>query len=382
MDKATLLVVEDDISLMEGIRDYLESTGYRVVTATNGLEALDLLRKMEQPPDLIISDIGMPQMNGYEFFEAVHQEGRWLAIPFIFLSAKAEKQSVRYGKELGADDYVTKPFEPEDLLAAVRSKLKRTRQLRAVQEARIEDTKRKILTILNHEFRTPLTYVLAYSDMLYREADDLSDREFREFLEGVRRGSERLRHLIENFIFLVELETGEARNSYMLRRRRIDDIPVMCAEVIESLRPMADERGVTLELEVAPEIPAPVADKEYLRKAITHLVENGIKFTEEGSGKEVRLRVVPSNGKILFQVIDHGRGIPEAELERIWEAFYQIDRSKYEDPGAGAGLAIAKGVAEIHGGEIEVESQVGVGSTFTFVLPVEPPPENQEAPLP
>ena len=123
----SILVVDDEPRLLNGIRLTLEAGGYKVLVASDGIEALSVLR--EQPVNLIVADIAMPRMNGYQLYEQVRTDPQWVAIPFIFLTARAMDSDIRYGKELGADDYLTKPFDPKDLLAAVRGKLRRAQQL-------------------------------------------------------------------------------------------------------------------------------------------------------------------------------------------------------------------------------------------------------------
>jgi CheY-like chemotaxis protein len=156
----------------------------------------------------------MPEMNGYEFFEAVRLDKNWTAIPFMFLTAKGEKSDIRAGMSIGADDYVTKPFAAEELIDAVEARLRRHKELQVLRDTQVNDVKRNIMTILNHEFRTPLTYVVAYADMLNRDAETLSYGDIKMFLQGVNAGADRLRRLIENFILLVELETGESERTY------------------------------------------------------------------------------------------------------------------------------------------------------------------------
>ena len=368
MSKGRILVVEDDNALLEGIRDILELDGYDVLTANNGMDGLKRLHEAGTPPDLIVSDIMMPKMGGYEFFETVRAEANWVTIPFIFLTAKGEKADVRMGIGMGVDYYVTKPFDSEDLLVAVESRLRRAKQYDARTSTQVAELKRNILTILNHEFRTPLTYVVAYADMLSRDAEDLSPEEFSSFLRGIHAGSERLRKLIENFIFLVELETGEALATYNWRKRRITDFEAMLESVVEQAQMEAEDRNIHFVVEVADEPFAVEGDREYLRGALSRLVENAIKFSKPEGGT-VTLRAAAEGERVLLSVSDEGRGIPEQELARIFEPFYQVDRERYEDQGAGSGLAIVRGVAGLHGGEVRVESEAGQGSTFTIVLP-------------
>ncbi len=369
MSKATILVVEDDHNLMQGIRDILELQEYSVVTANNGLDGLDAMYKCPIPPDLIVSDIMMPGMNGYEFFEAVRNELRWTAIPFIFLTAKGDKADVRAGKSMGADDYVTKPFDAEDLLIAVDAKLRRRKELEQVSDSRITDVKRSILTILNHEFRTPLTYVVAYSDMLNRDADELSYDEIRTFLRGVNAGADRLRRLIENFILLVELETGEAQRTYSWRKQRVGNFKDILSQTLAQLLPIAAERSIHLELGADPgNLPPVMIDVEYLKAALARLLDNAVKFSDQPHCT-VTLSAYAENGMVCFSVVDQGRGIPADELESIFEIFYQINRDKFEDQGAGAGLPIVRQIVEMHGGRVDVSSVPGQGSQFVIRLP-------------
>ncbi|MFP4323682.1 MAG: response regulator [Anaerolineales bacterium] len=360
-----ILVVEDDAHLMEGVREILELDEYHVLTASSGLHGLEILKNMERVPDLIVSDIMMPHMDGYQFFEAVRNDTAWVGIPFIFLTAKGEKADIRLGKSMGVDDYVTKPFSAEDLLVAVSSKLERQRQLQSVFSAQLADMKWRILTILNHEFRTPLTYVIAYADMLNRDADEMSLAELGEFLRGVNSGADRLRRLIENFILLVELETGEIQITYDWRKRPLEDYESIIQNAIKHAEHQISEKHQIVETYIAPNLPIVTGDAEYLSAALARLVDNASKFSPPESAIEVSV-AHDDNGQVTFSVTDQGRGIPQHELGLIFDSFYQINRKQYEDQGAGSGLAIVHGIARIHRAEISIRSEPGHGSTFSL----------------
>jgi two-component system, sensor histidine kinase and response regulator len=363
----TVLVVEDDAHLMEGIREILELDEYEVVTASSGVHGLDVLREMPRLPDLIVSDIMMPKMDGYQFFEAVRSESDWVMIPFIFLTAKGEKADIRLGKSMGADDYVTKPFSAEDLLVAVSSKLARKEQLQSVFSAQVVNMKRRILTILNHEFRTPLTYVIAYADMLSRDADHMSLAEMRDFLKGVNAGAERLRRLIENFIFLVELETGEIELTYSWRKHSVSNYSQVIDIAMRYVRPAFESRHQKLDVSIQPNTPPMMGDEEYLAAALARLMDNASKFSPHNA--TIRISIFPNDlGCPTLMVSDQGRGIPQTELDNIFESFYQIDRQQYEDQGAGSGLAIVKGVVRIHSGTVSVQSEENKGTSFSLVF--------------
>jgi len=366
--KARILIVEDDANLLEGIQTVLELDNYSVITVENGRQALEILSQSSVPPDLIVSDIMMPYMDGIQLLMEVRKVAAWIKIPFIFLTARSEKIDVQRGKRLGVDDYLTKPFDADDLLIAVESRLNRHKVLNEVYDNAMSTLKRNILTILNHEFRTPLTFVVAYADMLNDQAQQLSDEELLSFLRGVNTGALRLRRLIENFIQLVEMETGDAQKAYDLRKASINNL----LELIESAR--LEVYNITnfkqpFSVEVEGEPVTFVGDGHYLQLALTQLIDNAVKFSQPDQPITVGVRY--STGEVDLWVQDHGRGIDLAEQDRIWESFYQIDRATFEDQGTGSGLAIVDHVAALHGGHTEVESRLGEGSRFIICIPVQ-----------
>jgi len=367
MAEPLIMVVEDDLALLEGIRELLELSGYRVLTASNGKKALNVLEG--ERPDLIISDIMMPEMDGYAFHTAVREIGRLTSIPFIFLTARGEKSDIRRGRSAGADDYITKPFDDEDLLAAIQGKLSRFEAVRTQQSEEITDFKHKILLTLSHEFRTPLTYILNYSDLLSQEGGELSSDDFDNFMVGIKRGANRLNRLVEDFLILVELESGEARNAYNFRRAQIEDTSAWLRILARRFEPEAERRNLELKIEVPDGLPPLVVDEAYLSDAIGRLLENAIKFSEPHS-EWVRFSADVEGGKFMIRVQDQGVGIAREELDRLFDVFHQIDRAKREQQGTGSGLAICRGIVEMHGGQLDVESETGQGSTFSLLLPL------------
>ncbi len=361
-----ILVVEDNLSLLEGVHDLLEVSGFRVLAAPGAAPALELLE--HNRPDLIISDIMMPGMDGYQFFEEVRLRADLAEVPFIFLTARGGKEEVRRGKEMGVDDYITKPFEEEDLLVAVRSKLLRRREIRQHREEQFAGLKRTILATLSHEFRTPLTYIINYSDMLGKEGADLGSEDFRQFMHGIRRGADRLHRLVLDFMTLVELETGEAETLFQFRRRVIDDLGPWLRTQARAFETTAKSRGLVLGIEVPDTLPPILADEIYLGNAIGRLLDNAVKFSRTGAGK-IWFRAEVHEGRLRIQVEDQGVGIREEELGSLFQVFHQVDRSRQEQQGTGSGLAICKGIVELHGGRVSARSKLGVGSTFIIELP-------------
>lgn len=368
MERTRVLVVEDDTHLLSGIRDILELEKYSVLTAQNGQDGLAVLKAdPKNPPDVIVSDIMMPHMNGFDFLERVREEDRWINVPFIFLTAKGEKTDRYKGAELGADQFLTKPFDAKDLLVAISSTLNRQNSIRNVYNQQMNDQKRKILTILNHEMRTPLTLVVAYAEMLKDfDASSTPEEEVLLFLQGVNSGADRLRRLIENFICVVELDTGEAGKTIAWRKQPVQDFSLLVKDAIRQINP----RPRKFEVDIAENIPSIICDVQYITAVLREVIDNAAKFSEDDD--TIHIQVSCENEKLIVEVSDPGRGIPEDELENIWLPFYQIDREQFEDQGSGSGLTIVKGMVELHGGACAVESVHGNGSKFTICLPLSP----------
>ncbi|HLF25458.1 MAG TPA: HAMP domain-containing sensor histidine kinase [Anaerolineae bacterium] len=364
MPSQCILVVEDDIAMAGGISDVLELAGYDVRVAHHGREALTLI--IERQPDLIVSDIMMPEMDGYDLFNQVRANPNWLSIPFIFLTAKGQKSDIRLGKTMGAEDYLVKPFDWEDLLVAVRARLARAQALKAVSLSELATLKNRILNTLSHEFRTPLTYITGYSDLLQEQ--DLSPEQLQQFLKRLQSGSARLSRLVEDFLFLVALEAGEAQTAYAFQRDHFSEWAALVQRALARYAEKAAAHKVTLTSEVTADLPAMVIHAGYIEDALSRLLDNAIKFML-GKPGYVHVSAAPRDGGVLICVSDEGIGIAEADLPQVFEPFQQIDRETHEQQGSGVGLAIVKGVVELHGGRVEATSRVGQGSTFCIWLP-------------
>jgi signal transduction histidine kinase len=271
---------------------------------------------------------------------------------------------------MGVDDYITKPFDEEDLLIAVRAKLSRWGDLRRLRDEEMADLKLKILLALSHEFRTPLAYILNYTEMLEMDSGALTPEEFRQFMQGIRKGASRLNRLVEDFIMLVELETGEAVTAYRLRRHQISDTSAWLRVIGRGHQMAAERRGLKLIIDVPERLPPILADESYLGDAISRLLDNAIKFSKVDS-KWVRLKAESDTSILKIIVEDQGVGIPEREIPSLFSVFHQVDRAKHEQQGTGSGLAICKGLLDLHGGRVTVDSEFGVGSVFTIELPIE-----------
>ncbi len=362
-----ILVVEDHKPMSRAIRGILESEGYTVSTATDGIEALDIMRDIL--PDLILADIMMPRMDGYTLYEQIRARPEWVPIPFVFLTAKSEREDKLKGKRLGAEDYITKPFDAEELIVSVQSRLGRARAIERASEAAFEQFKQQIVTTLGHELRTPLTYVTGYTDLALEDVSKLGHEEVEDFLTGIKVGADRLNRLVEDLLLLVQIDSGRAREEFETLIAYYRNLEEIVKRTAREFRPKARENSVSLEVYADPHLPPVRLCKPFFVNALGRLIENGIKFSRN-EGKKVRIGAKAEEKWVMVAVSDDGMGIPADQQEHLFERFRQINREQHEQQGTGLGLAIAQELIRLHGGRIVVESTPGEGSTFTILLPL------------
>jgi signal transduction histidine kinase len=363
----TILVVEDDPQILDILTILLWEQGYHVVRAREGETALSLVGSTR--PDLIVSDVKMPGMDGFSLCEHVRADPAFAHVPFIFLTARDEKADRRRGMVLGADDYLTKPFEPEDLLSAIEARLARvakTQEAIAQVGAHLQEL---IVRTLTHEFRTPLALVVGYTDLLEATGQGMDEREFQVALQGLHVGARRLANLVEDFLLLTKLNTGVLAQE--LRDRAIRPIvPTRAVETaLRSAEPLAAGRRVVLLSSEESGAERVAIAQDHLVDITRRLVDNALKFSQSQGG-EVRVITRSEGAWWLLQVEDNGIGISADAIAGIFDAFRQVDRARMEQQGSGVGLTIVRGLVQLYGGEVSVASTPGGGSTFTVRLPL------------
>jgi two-component system sensor histidine kinase/response regulator len=364
-----ILVTEDDPSMLEIIAFLLEDEGYRVLKAANAEAALALLQNTT--PDLIISDIMMPGMSGYEFFKEIRANSAWARIPFIFLTARGQRGDIRQGMGMGADDYITKPFEPEELLDAVKIRLNRAADAQASLHRISADLQDKIVQALIHEFRTPLALVVGYTELLESSNREMLDMDFETILNGLHAGSRRLSNLVEDFLLLTRINLGDIAQQARSEQQRTSSPEWVVDQIIARFENQAAASNVSLISDHAARGLTIAIGQPELTEIVSRLLDNAIKFSKNMAG-QVQLTTHQDGDHWVLAVHDDGIGIPQEAHAWIFEAFRQVDRDKYEQQGSGVGLTIVRGLTEAYGGQVTVESTPEVGSTFTVSIPLAP----------
>ena len=378
-----ILIVDDNPKNLQVLGKFLQNEQYELEFAINGSAALEWLEI--KPFDLILLDINMPGMDGFEVCKKIRSDHKMDKMPVIFLTAETFRESVLKGFEIGAQDYITKPFDSRELIMRVKTHLsiknqmeqlenlnqslevkvlERTAELNKAKEKAEESDRLKSAFLINisHEIRTPLNGIFGFLQLL--DKVDLDEARKKDFSTMVHSSGQRLLNTIND---IIELSTIEAEKS-ILSFSEVNIMEVMQFHY-EFFMPQAEEQ--LLELIIAEQITGTSAivqtDKLKLDRIITNLLKNAILFTSQGT---IEFGNYLDNDTIVFYVKDSGIGIPSNRIEAVFDRFVQADLSLSRGhEGAGIGLSIAKAYVEALKGNIWVQSVVDQGSTFFFSIP-------------
>jgi signal transduction histidine kinase len=370
--RTIVLFVEDNEDLRQNAALVLGLEGYEVQVASDGKEALDILDSGLMP-NLIVSDIMMPRMDGYEFFEAVRKKPHLKAIPFIFLTARGSKRDVSFGRQMGADDYLIKPFEPEDFLIAVQNKLQRAAEIREHATEGLIEARRLLVQMLSHELRTPLSYVTGgfalLAEELKEERTPASSDDVRMSLYLIQSGAQRLKRLAEQMVLYSEIMSGYVKQQ-VEQISDILDLDSLVTDAIALTSDIAQERNAEFRRNVSDNDGIFIYGvKHLLVIALGEIIRNAVQYSIENEVK-IDLSIACENDCAVLTVTDRGQGISRQDQETIWDIMSQSNRDRNEQQGAGMGLPIAKGIIDAHHGEILLESTLGRGTGVVLKLPL------------
>ncbi|MFN6462354.1 MAG: response regulator [Nostoc sp. DedVER02] len=360
-----ILVVEDEPQVRENIVSILGFEGFYRTAAENGL--IGLQRAKEEMPDLIICDVMMPELNGYEFIESLRQDPQMASIPVIFLTAKADRIDFRQGMELGADDYLTKPFTPSELRRAIEVQFKKQTIIAQKNQVKFQQLCNTITVSLPHELHTPLQSIIALPQLLMEEWDFTPDTEKLEMIETVYTSGKRLYGLTQNFLLYAKLEVTISDAEKVAGIREYAPHTFLKVMVEETAYQEAENAQRTLDLEIDLQDEAVQISSASLKKVIQELINNAFKFSQSGS--KVSVIGVPSNNLYSLYVIDYGRGMTSEQIANVG-AYIQFNHKLYEQNGAGLGLITSKRLIELYGGEFTIESIPGKQTIVRIALPM------------
>jgi CheY-like chemotaxis protein/anti-sigma regulatory factor (Ser/Thr protein kinase) len=360
----TILIIEDDQSIRESLLDTLELADFDVLVAEHGLKGVNLAEV--HLPDLIISDVMMPELDGYGVLERLRQNPVTATIPFIFLTAKTDKLDVRHGMNLGADDYLTKPFTQKELMSAIASRLQKQAMLVQQSDQQLEDLRSCITHALPHELNTPLNGIWSTAQYMQEAAHELDGDDIQELAGMICRSAERLDRLTRNFLLRTELQL--IASDLEQRQQLQNQQTTVSEEVIESYASQPSARlgrQADLRFEVCQ---TKVKIGEFmLAKIITELVDNACKYSVKNT--LIHITATANSQYCTVSVTDYGRGMTVDQIAQVG-AYMQFERKLYEQQGLGLGLSLVMMIAQIHNGDVKIESIPEKYTTVRVILPI------------
>ncbi len=359
MSKKRILVIEDEPTVLENIIELLDSMDYDVAGAPNGRIGIE--SAIAHLPDLIISDIIMPEIDGYGVIKHIRANELTSSIPIILLTAKAELSDIRQGMGLGADDYLTKPFKPEELYKSVSTRLEKLDKITNKSQEMLQDLRLKIASTIPHELRTPLNGIMASTQILMEYYDNMDEEEIKQLHRNIYNSSKRLQELVARYLYYSGIELlfyNHDRQKLIMESA----VPFNTSEVVTKsifliARDYKRESDLKINL-IDLKINILV---DHFQNICTELFNNCVKFSKPGTPIEI---TSVSDGKYyILKFKDYGRGMTNEQINQIG-AYMQFDRNIYEQQGSRLGLIITKRITQIYNGKLILDSD---GKSYTEV---------------
>jgi len=363
-DVVSILMVDDNPVNLQVLTSMLKQSGWRPRPVTSGQLGLQAARK--EPPDLILLDVNMPEMNGYEVCKQLKADARLADIPVIFVSALGETMDKVRGFSVGGVDYITKPFQLDEVKARVTTHLELRRQRRELQASyeKLRESERmrdSLVHMIVHDLRSPLTAISAYLELFGQAAKEKLGAETQEDVANAFHATRSMIRMINGILDVSKMEAQMMK----LDLRECDLVQVV-GQSLDDLESLVGARRLAFERPAAPA--GVLADREIVSRIVQNLLANALRFTPADG--EVRVGVVVEAEHVRVFVADTGPGIPPDFRESIFDKFVQVDGSALpRNRSTGLGLAFCKMAVEAHGGRIGVDSELGKGSNFWFTLP-------------
>ncbi len=371
MTDARILVVDDEESLRLPLHQVFQTEGFETCLAGDGREALEVLKTGQF--QVMLTDLMMPRMDGIELMEHAHAIIPDLVV--IVMTGFGTIETAIKALKGGAYDYILKPFKLDEILHVVRRALEQLRlqrenvQLNELNRrlSEIDQIKSNLLRAISHEFRTPLTVIHGWTDLLMGDSSCGQNSLAMEGLKAIKESSFRLGRMISNLLEYVGLTKAEGMR---LAKEKVEILPLL-EEAVQQSEEEAKQRSLTVVKSVDPDLSSLLADPGKMKILIFNLLDNAIKFNESGGRVEVEAQMAPSEGALKLRITNTKGEIPPDRLSELMRPFTQADMSVTRPAsGLGLGLAVAKGIAEAHEGKFRIWSEKGKGSTAEILFPL------------
>lgn len=365
-----ILIVDDTPVNLKLLSELLAKYGYKTRTAMNGQDALEAINT--QPPDLILLDIMIPKMSGYEVGERLQANPETKSIPIIFISALSDTDNIVRAFEVGGVDYIVKPFKFREVLARVKNHLTLIEQHHQIEESKererqyyetLSQMKDHFISAATHDLKNPLSLIIGYASLLETVPTVVADEDAMLFVKGIQQGTYKMTNLVTEMLELLQLESGIQLDIALV------SLHDFMTKVTGKFEHTARQKPVTLTVKLPEEDVMVAIDEARIERVLDNLISNAIKYTQAGGEVNIQAQVKADHWS--FHVEDNGYGIPADDLPRLFEAFFRVKEKQHREiEGTGLGLAIVNSIVEQHHGEIYIKSELGTGSRFSVLLPL------------
>ncbi len=361
----SILVVDDSKDSLKVVSNFLKHEGYQIVLSLDAEDAMRILRVNDI--DLILLDVIMPGTDGFEMCRQLKKDERLAEIPVVFLTAKTDTSDLVEGFRVGGVDYITKPFQREELIARINnhvalSDAKRRILHQAEQIQKINRTKDRLYSVIAHDIKTPFSNISMLISTLAEGYLEPGSDEYKEIIQNISNSSQETYALLKNLLFWTRTQTGDlemAPESVRLNE--------LVHNALHFFKPNASKKSITLHMDV-PEDLMMRADRNMMQSILQNLVSNAIKFTDDGG--DVRITARKKVNNVVIEVQDNGVGITEENMKKLFVDEGQVTtRGTNDEKGSGLGLLLVKDFVQRNNGMLELESKPDEGTTFTLIFP-------------
>jgi two-component system sensor histidine kinase/response regulator len=354
-----ILVIEDEDLIRDSLEDLLLVEGFEVITAENGEKGVYLASQRQ--PDLILCDVMMPILNGYEVLEQVRQDKDLSTVPFLFLTSMVDRYSNRKGMSLGADDYLEKPCTKDELLAAITVRLEKQKLIEERIEEKMNALRRSITLSL---LQTPLSGIMGLSELLMMQSEQVTPLDVYDYAYGINRSADRLYRLIQNYLLYSKLLVLRSQGQPRFTSQHPCNSFVVFSNISQR-KAREYERPDDLQIDIT-EVDLRMASEDLIKIA-DELIDNAFKYSSQGT--KVCLSSYATDAHWVLTIKDHGRGMTKAQIANIG-AYIQFERQFYEQQGMGLGLFLAKTLVEFYGGNLNIHSEETLGTSIRITIPL------------
>lgn len=365
-----VLILDDDQWTVRLLSHFLKDSGFEITGTTSAHEALDIIR--QGVPDLIISDVLMPQMDGFSVVETVRADNTTSHIPLLFISSLADEANIRKAMNMGVDDYLVKPIERELLLETIEARITRKMQYQYQYEIALQRLRYNLTHVLPHELRTPLSGIIGVTSLLSSSLEKLDNSTIEELIRSLNQSTIRLSKAVEETLMYSKLELilHDTEKITQERKRRYDNPLGIIQDTVYTTaeyRNRASDVVFINRLDASEKQPTVAISGGYLQVLVEQICDNACKYSPHNTALVCEIQ--RTDTELILTVSDEGRGISREQIKEV-DAFVQFEREYYEQQGIGIGLALVKKIIQLVGGSFAIDSTIGVGTRVIVSLPI------------